>query len=155
MVSVVKVEARQSAEALYELFTAHRFTGLYNARRVYQQAHPDLWFAYDDGTLVGALLSVEEEREGGLRGCVENCLVTDAYRQRGIATRLMNGAEAHYRGRGLVGMEFAVRRGLEVYGSLLRAGYEVVRVYYKDKEDWEGNPILNDERHIIRKDFGP
>ena len=127
--------------------------GLHNARRVYQEARPDLWFAYDAGTLVGALLSVESAREGGTRGSVENCLVTDRCRQSGIATRLMDAAEAHYRSRGLAGMEFAVRRNLEAYDSLLRADYQVVRVYYKDKQDWEGNPIRNEERHIVRKDF--
>jgi len=84
-------------------------------------------------------LGVEAEREGGLRGCLENCLVSEARRQSGVATRLV--AEAHYRRRGLVGMEFAVRCAWEPYDSLLRAGYEVVRVYRKDKQDGDGSPI--------------
>lgn len=154
MLSIAKVDARANSEALYAFFAAHRFMGLHNARRVFQQAEPDLWFAHADETLVGALLSVEEERGGGgLRGCVENCLVTDLHRQRGVATLLLEEAEGHYRHRGLVGMEFAVRRELEVYDALRRSGYEVVRVYTKDKWDWEGNPILDQERHVIRKDF--
>lgn len=153
MVTVARVAAREHEEALYAFFAAQRFMGLHNARRVYRQAQPDLSLARDDAVLVGVLLAVEEERGGGARACVENCLVAEGYRRRGIGARLMGAAEAHYRRRGLIGMEFAVRRGLEAYESLLRSGYAVVRVYFKDVEDWEGNPLRGQERHVVRKDF--
>jgi len=106
MISIAKVEATAEKSRLYEFFARHRFTGLYNAQRVYAQARPDLWFAHDGGVLAGALLSVEQERveperESGLRGCVENCLVAEPYRQRGIARDLLRAAEAHYQARGV------------------------------------------------------
>ncbi len=104
--------------------------------------------------LVGALLSVEEQRPAGeIRGCVENCLVDQAQRREGIARRLMEEAEAYYRGRGLVGMEFAVRKHFEPNWSLLESGYVIVREYTKDKRDWDGNLIKDQERYVIRKDF--
>jgi hypothetical protein len=37
--------------------------------------------------------------------------------------------------------------------ALLASGYEVIREYKKDKRDWDGNPILGQERYILRKDF--
>lgn len=156
MVTIRKVEVRANQGRLLELFGRHRFAGVRNARRVFSQGPCDLWFAEDEGRVVGALLSVEERRadgDGQLRGGVENCLVDEAYRQRGIARRLMEAAEAHYERRGLVGMQFAVRRHFEPNDALFAAGYEVVREYKTDKYDWDGNVLKDQERYVIRRDF--
>ena len=65
----------------------------------------------------------------------------------------MEAAEAYYRGRGLVGMEFAVREDFEPNKTLFASGYVIIREYKKDKRDWDGNLMKNQERLIIRKDF--
>lgn len=157
-VRIRKVDAHSNQRRLLDFFESHRFAGVRNAQRVFSQGACDLWFAEDGLRLVGALLSVEEIRrdgDGQLRGGVENCLVEEGRRRHGIARRLMEAAEAHYRSRGLVGMQFAVRRRFEPNEALFEAGYEVVREYKTDKYDWDGNLLKDQERYVIRKDFEP
>ena len=125
-----------------------------NARRALAQGPCDLWLAHEGGKLVGALLSVERSCEDGARrGAPENCLVDMGSRREGIAARLLEAAERHYRDAGLAGMEFAVRREFEANKALLASGYEVVREYTRDKQDWDGSPIPNQARMLIRKSF--
>ena len=65
----------------------------------------------------------------------------------------MEAAENYYRYQGSVGMEFAVRKHFEPNQSLLESGYVIIREYKKDKRDWDGNLIKDQERYVIRKDF--
>ncbi len=65
----------------------------------------------------------------------------------------MEAAESYYRGRGLAGMEFSVRKHFEPNEPLLESGYVIVRKYEKDKRDWDGNLIKGEQRYVIRKDF--
>jgi GNAT superfamily N-acetyltransferase len=154
MLSISKVDTHANQERLLDFFTRHEFVGVLNARRVFAQGPADLWLAEDAGDLVGALLAVEERRsDGELRGCVENCLVDPERRRDRIARRLMEEAERHYRERGLAGMEFAVRKHFEPNAALLAEGYRIVREYKKDKRDWHGNLIKDQERYVIRKKF--
>ena len=149
-----KVDPEAHAQRLLNFFTAHRFTGVENARCVFAQGPSDLWVTEDDERLAGALLGVGKRcLDGDLRGCAENCLVDPAYRRRGVARELLEVAEAYYRARALVGMEFAVRKDFEPNQSLLGAGYEIIREYRKNKRDRDGNLIIDQERYIIRKDF--
>ena len=160
MIGISEVDSRANEQRLLEFFTQHKFMGVANARRVFAQGPSDLWLAEEasrssrSSRLVGALLAVEERRSGGvIRGGVENCLVDPGHRREGVARALMEAAETHYRERGLVGMEFAVRKHFEPNESLLASGYVVIREYKKDKRDWDGNLIKDQERYIIRKDF--
>ncbi len=154
MLHIAKVDAHQNAGILLRLFEAHRFAGVKNARRALAQGRCDLWLAREGEKLVGALLSVERSCEDGARrGTPENCLVDAGSRQEGIARRLLETAERHYRDAGLAGMEFAVRQEFEANRALLASGYEVVREYTRDKQDWGGNPIPNQARMLIRKSF--
>jgi GNAT superfamily N-acetyltransferase len=151
---ISKADSRADAQRLLDFFTGHEFMGVENARRVFAEGPSDLWLAEADGRLVGALLAVEQLRAGGrVRGCVENCLVDPQCRREGLARRLMEVAEAHYRDRGLAGMEFAVRKQLEPNAALLESGYVIVREYEKDKRDWDGNLVRDQERCIMREDF--
>ena len=152
MLTVVKVEALENAAAMLALFEANRFVGVKNARRALAQGPCDLWLARKGEKLVGALISVERTCEDGARrGAPENCLVDASCRGEGIARQLLEAAEHHYGAAGLEGMEFAVRRDFEANRALLASGYAVVREYTRDKEDWEGNVIRNQERLLIRK----
>ena len=154
MSRISKVDSSANEQRLLDFFKDHRFMGVENARRVFAQGPSDLWFAETGNQLVGALLAVEERRpDGEIRGCVENCLVDEGHRREGIAKSLMEAAETHYRGRGLVGMEFAVRKQFEPNKALLESGYRIIREYKKDKRDWDGNPIRDQERYVVRKDF--
>ena len=154
MLRISKVDTRANEHRLLNFFTDHKFMGVANARRVFAQGPSDLWLAEKSDKLVGALLAVEDQRpDDEIRGCVENCLVDQAQRREGIARRLMEAAETYYRGRGLVGMEFAVRKHFEPNRSLLESGYVIIREYKRDKHDWDGNLIKDQERCIIRKDF--
>ena len=149
-----KVDSRANEQRLLDFFTDHEFMGVANARRVFAKGPCDLWLAENGNQLVGALLAVEDRRpDGEIRGCVENCLVDPRHRRDGVARTLVEAAEAHYRARGLVGMEFAVRKHFEPNRSLLASGYVVIREYKKDKRDWDGNPIKDQERYVLRKDF--
>ncbi len=156
MMTIRKVDATSNERRLLDFFESHKFAGVRNAQRVFSQGPCDLWFAEDGDCLVGALLSVEDRRpdgDGQLRGSVENCLVDEERRRQGIARQLMEAVEAHYRNRGLVGMQFAVRKQFEPNDSLFEAGYEVVREYKTDKYDWNGDVLKDQERYVIRKDF--
>ena len=154
MLNVSRVDSRSNEQRLLAFFALHKFMGVVNARRVFAQGASDLWFAEQGGALVGALLAVEQEPgDGEIRGCVENCLVDPGQRRDGIALALMEAAETYYRGRGWVGMEFAVRKHFEPNRALLESGYVIIREYKKDKRDWDGNPIKDQERYVTRKDF--
>ena len=109
MLRISKVDSSAFERRLLDFFTDHKFMGVENARRVFDEGSSDLWLAEDGDRLVGALLSVESRRDGQLRGCVENCLVDPKRRRDGVARGLMEAAETYYRGRGLAGMELAVR----------------------------------------------
>lgn len=154
-VVVSKVSPSEHADLVLDLFNEHRFAGVFNAKRVFETGRTDLWLAYIDGTLVGALLAVPDQRigEDGTFAGFENCLVIPRLRQRGLAVRLMAEAEEHYRSEGLTGIEFAIRADFEMKPHLLRAGYEVVRQYKKDKRAWDGTTIGQQTREIIRKRF--
>ncbi len=154
MLRISKVVSSANEQRLLDFFKDHKFMGAANARRVFAQGPSDLWLAEKGNQLAGALLAVEERRpDGEIRGCVENCLVDRGHRHGGIARMLMEAAETYYRGQGLVGMEFAVRKHFEPNKSLLESGYVIIREYTRDKRDWDGNLIKDQERMIIRKDF--
>ena len=154
MLRISKVDSSANEQRLVDFFTDHKFMGVANARRVFAQGPSDLWLAERGNQLVGTLLAVEGQRpDGEIRGGVENCLVDQAQRREGIARRLMEAAETYYRGRGLVGMEFAVRKHFEPNRALLESGYVIIREYKIDKRDWDGNLIKDQERYVIRKDF--
>ena len=154
MPTISKADPGADDQRLLDFFTQHEFMGVENARRVFAEGPSDLWLATEESRWVAALLAVEQRRsDGKLRGCVENCLVDPRYRRQGLARRLMQVAEAHYRSRELAGMEFAVRKLFEPNAALLESGYAIVREYEKDKRDWHGNLIKNQQRYIIRKDF--
>ena len=151
---ISKADSSAYRQRLLDFFTDHEFMGVENARRVFDEGESDLWLAEDGDRLIGALLSVEGRRaDGQIRGCVENCLVDPKRRRDGVARGLMEAAESYYRGRGLVGMEFAVRKQFEPNQALLESGYRIIREYKKDKRDWDGTLIKDQERMIIRKDF--
>ena len=125
-----KVDSSANEQRLLDFFTDHEFMGAANAQRVFAEGPSDLWLAESGNRLVGALLAVEQRRlDGAIRGCVENCLVAPGHRREGIARTLMEAAENYYRGRGLAGMEFAVRKHFEPNESLLESGYVIVRAY--------------------------
>ena len=154
MLTIVKVEALENADAMLGLFEANRFVGVKNARRALAQGPCDLWLAREGDSLVGALISVERTcDDGARRGAPENCLVDVGSRRNGIARLLLETAERHYSVAGLEGMEFAVRRDFEANQALFASGYVAVREYTRDKEDWDGNVIRNQERLLIRKSF--
>ena len=81
----------------------------------------------------------------------ENCLVRSTQRRSGIAASLVQTAEEHYREEGFAAVQFPVRHDLEAYDALLRSGYEVIRIYFKDKPTWDGGTIVGQERHLLRK----
>ena len=91
--------------------------------------------------------------DGARRGAPENCLVDVGSRRNGIARLLLETAERHYSVAGLEGMEFAVRRDFEANQALFASGFVAVREYTRDKEDWDGMVIRNQERLLIRKSF--
>ena len=154
MLKMSKVVSSSNEQRLLDFFKDHTFMGVVNAQRVFTQGPSDLWLAEEGNQLVGALLAVKERRPAGeIRGCVENCLVDRGHRREGIARTLMEAAEKYYRGRGLAGMEFAVQKHFEPNESLLESGYVIIRAYKKDKRDWDGNPIKDQERYVVQKDF--
>ncbi len=154
MVTISKIDSGTHEQQLLDFFSDHKFMGVVNAQRVFAQRPSELWVAEKDGEWVGALLSVADRRPDGLiRGCVENCLVDERHRREGVARSLMEAAEAYYRGLGLVGMEFAVRKNFEPNQQLIASGYRVIREYKKDKRDWDGNLIKGEARFTIRKGF--
>ncbi len=154
MLKMSKVDSSANEQRLLDFFKDHKFMGVVNAQSVFTHGTSDIWLAEEGNQLVGALLAVKERRpDGEIRGCVENCLVDRGHRREGIARTLMETAETYYRGRGLVGMEFAVRKHFGPNKSLLESGYVIIREYKRDKRDWDGNLIKDQERYIVRKDF--
>ncbi len=89
----------------------------------------EAWLALDDGGVIGWILTYPGKSEDGTeRGGVEDLVVARSHRGRGVARRLMELAETHYRERGLAGMQLTVRANnepaLRLYESL---GYTTVQ----------------------------
>jgi ribosomal protein S18 acetylase RimI-like enzyme len=75
-----------------------------------------------DGALVGAVIAGFD----GVRGWIYHLAVAPAHRRRGIATRLMRGAEAALRARGCSKINLQVRPTNESVVAFYRAlGYQV------------------------------
>ncbi|OGO50966.1 MAG: hypothetical protein A2148_03000 [Chloroflexi bacterium RBG_16_68_14] len=100
-----------------------------HARAVFVHEEVEAWLAFDEDELVGWILTHPGRSDDGVqRGFVEDVVVARSHRGHGIARRLMELAEAHYRERGFAGMQLTVRAdnapALRLYASL---GYTTVQ----------------------------
>ncbi|MDA0351119.1 MAG: GNAT family N-acetyltransferase [Chloroflexi bacterium] len=100
-------------------------------RLVVDEGEWDLWLAESEGELAGgALLRVQPDHTGAFRGFEDNLLIDGRFRRQGLARQLMAVTEAHYRERGLVGMQAGgTADDVPAIGLFESLGYHTVRRY--------------------------
>jgi len=152
MVTIRKAEACAHAAQLFALLVQNG-DDAGHARAVLAEGAADLWLAEADGRPVGALLARPmRSSDGALRGGVDNLLVDARHRRRGIGRRLM-AAEAHFRARGLTGMELATSpdnlAARALYDSF---GYRVVERYTRTRRLPAGEELA-EPRLRLRRPF--
>jgi ribosomal protein S18 acetylase RimI-like enzyme len=143
MVAIRMAGTRVNAQHLFALFEENARDATH-PRAVVAEGAADLWLAVEDGRLVGALLGRQmRSADGELRGGIDNLLVDAPRGRRGIGRRLMEEAEAHYRRRGLHGMQLAVDVDNLVARSLYDSmGYQIVKRYVRTHHDAAGTATV-------------
>lgn len=126
-------------EAVRALFAAENELSPY-AAEVLSSERLLAWLAFDDERIVGAVLTRPMiAADGAESGGIEELLVAASHRGLGIARRLMELAETHYRGTDAAGMQLTVRDGnaaaLRLYESM---GYKVVERRLRMWKRWRG-----------------
>lgn len=128
--TIRKTDQPADIERFLDLFDSNGEESIH-PRLVVDDDEFDLWLAESDGELAGgAVLREQPDDTGALRGFEDNLLIDERFRRQGLARELMAVAEAHYRTRGLVGMQAGGSaddpRARGMFESL---GYRVVKEY--------------------------
>jgi ribosomal protein S18 acetylase RimI-like enzyme len=152
--TIRKANAADDAAAFLALFEPNGEPSIH-PRLVIDESEWELWLAESEGLLVGGALMREQPDEAGeLRGFEDNLLVDQRLRRRGLARELMVAGDAHFRDRGLVGMQAGGNaddaRAIAMFESL---GYRIVKRYHRP--DRVGKYGTEPGEHRIRmwKDF--
>jgi GNAT superfamily N-acetyltransferase len=128
--TIRKTDAPEDVAAFLALFEPNGESSIH-PRLVIDDAEWDLWLAESEGELAGgALLRAQPDHTGALRGFEDNLLIDGRFRRQGLARQLMAVAEAHYRERGLVGMQAGgTADDAPAIGMFEALGYQTVRRY--------------------------
>ena len=139
MSTIRKADASVNADQLFSLFEENADDATH-ARAVIAEGSADLWLAEEEGRLVGALLGRQmRSSDGELRGGVDNLLVDERHRRRGLGRRLMEAAECFYRGQGLHGMQLSLSAENTISRALYDSmGYYLVRRYTRIRRNRAG-----------------
>lgn len=129
MSSVTYRRFRRSDWESVQAFLSSQGESSEHARAVLASEQVEAWLALDDDDVIGWILTHPGRSEDSTQlGFIEDIVVAQSHRRRGIGRGLMDLAEAHYRDRGCPGMQLTVRAdneaALTLYESL---GYTTVQ----------------------------
>ncbi len=106
---------------------------------VLDEGEGSLWLAYHGARAVGGILTREQRSsDGELRGFLENVIVDRDWRGRGLGRLLLEHAEAHFRERGLFGMQSGGNPANPISIPLFeRLGFRTVHRYTRTRNGVE------------------
>ena len=118
-------------------------------RAVLEEGEGALWLAYQGDRAVGGILTREQElHDGQMRGFIENVIVERSERGRGLGRLLLETVEAHFRGRGVFGMQTGGNPANAISIPLYeRLGFRTVRRYARVRDG------IEEPRILMWKDF--
>jgi GNAT superfamily N-acetyltransferase len=144
VIRIVPVDPDEHGATFLGFYARSREDATPHPRAVLAEGEGSLWLAYEGERPVGGILTREQRSsDGERRGFIENVIVERSERGRGLGRLLLETVEAHFRARGVFGMQTGGNPANPVSIPLYkRLGFRVVRRYTRVRDGVEEPRIL-------------